>query len=154
MTGCAVNTDDLGADVYEASQLNYKQETKTVDILSIVPAKVAVDNTSKKEMAQTAGTILGAVIGAIAGYNVSGHTSTAGAVAGGAAGGTIGAASGGLVNDKVIVDAVSLTYKEGTNVYSSTQAGKACQFKPGTALVIMTKANETRIQPNSTCPTN
>lgn len=152
MTGCAVNTDDLGADVYDASQLNSKQETKTIDIISILPAKVAVDNTAQKEMAQTAGTILGAVFGAVAGYNVSGHTSTAGAVAGGAAGGTIGAASGSLVKDKVIVEGVSLTYKEGTKVYTSTQAGKKCQFKPGMALVITTKSNETRVQPNAECP--
>ena len=57
-----------------------------------------------------------------------------------------------MVKDKVKVEGVSLTYKQGTKVYTSTQAGRKCQFKPGLAVVITTKANETRIQPNSECP--
>ncbi|HHC0259869.1 TPA: hypothetical protein ACOSAD_003397, partial [Salmonella enterica] len=49
-------------------------------------------------------------------------------------------------------EAVSLTYKEGTKVYTSTQVGKTCQFTTGLAMVISTKDNETRIQPNTKCP--
>ncbi|MFP3098520.1 hypothetical protein I4W53_20105, partial [Kluyvera sichuanensis] len=41
---------------------------------------------------------------------------------------------------------------EGTKVYTSTQVGKACQFTNGLAVVISTNYNETRIQPNATCP--
>lgn len=51
-----------------------------------------------------------------------------GAVAGGAGGGALGAAAGSMVSDKSIVEGVSLTYKEGTKVYTSTQVGRACQF--------------------------
>ncbi|MDI4463003.1 hypothetical protein E7V43_23185, partial [Escherichia coli] len=35
---------------------------------------------------------------------------------------------------------------------TSTQVGKACQFTTGLAVLISTKDNETRIQPNATCP--
>jgi hypothetical protein len=56
-----------------------------------------------------------------------------------------------LVSDKVMVDAVSLTYSENNKIYTSTQVGQACEFKPGVALVISTQANETRVQPNSVC---
>lgn len=116
-----------------------------------MPAKVAVDNTANKQTAQTFGAILGAVVGGVAGHNVgsgSGLCTTAGAVGGGA----VGAAVGTLVKDKSIVEGVSLTYKEGTKVFTSTQAGKPCQFTTGLAVVISTKNNETRIQPNTTCP--
>lgn len=151
LSGCNVNTDHLGADVYETNQLNSKQKTKTVNIISILPAKVSVDNSAQKESAKKAGSILGAVAGAVGGYNVRGK-STAGAIAGGVAGGVAGNVAGSMVSDKVIVEGVSLTYKEGNEVYTSTQAGKKCQFKPGIALIITTKENETRIQPNAECP--
>ncbi|EHB0696738.1 hypothetical protein JYY24_004802, partial [Salmonella enterica subsp. enterica serovar Typhimurium] len=101
--------------------------------------------------AQTFGAVLGAVAGGVAGYNVKG-TSTLGAVAGGTGGAALGAAAGSLVSDKTIVEGVSLTYKEGTKVFTSTQVGKACQFTTGLAVLISTKDNETRIQPNATCP--
>ncbi|MCS1291357.1 hypothetical protein NX018_00440, partial [Escherichia coli] len=51
-----------------------------------------------------------------------------------------------------LVEGVSLTYKEGTKVYTSTQVGKECQFTTGLAVVITTTYNETRIQPNTKCP--
>ncbi|STI54025.1 putative lipoprotein [Escherichia coli] len=41
-----------------------------------------------------------------------------------------------MVNDKTLVEGVSLTYKEGTKVYTSTQVGKECQFTTGLAVVI------------------
>ena len=147
----SINADQYAADVYDAGQLNAKQETKTVNIISVLPAKVAVDNTANKQAAQTFGAILGAVVGGVAGHNVgsgSGLGTTAGAVGGGA----VGAAAGTLVKDKSIVEGVSLTYKEGTKVFTSTQVGKPCQFTTGLAVVISTKNNETRIQPNTTCP--
>lgn len=67
-------------------------------------------------------------------------------------GGAVGAAAGSMVNDKTLVEGVSLTYKEGTKVYTSTQVGKECQFTTGLAVVITTTYNETRIQPNTKCP--
>ena len=114
----------------------------------MLPAKVLVDNKENKQMAQAAGAILGGIAGAVAGYQ---HSNLAAAAAG-AAGATGGAVAGSMVKDKVKVEGVSLTYKQGTKVYTSTQAGRKCQFKPGLAVVITTKANETRIQPNSECP--
>ncbi|ENE0105019.1 hypothetical protein ABMH50_004025 [Escherichia albertii] len=151
LAGCQSNGAEYAADVYDTAQLNSKQETKTVNIISVLPAKVKVDNTANKEAAQKFGSVLGAVAGGVAGYNVKG-TSTLGAVAGGAGGAALGAAAGSMVSDKSIVEGVSLTYKEGTKVYTSTQVGRACQFTTGLAVLISTKDNETRIQPNATCP--
>lgn len=151
LTGCQSNADSYAADVYETSNLNGKQETKTVNLISILPAKISVDNTENKKAAQTFGAILGAVAGGVAGHNV-GTGSALGTGAGAVGGGAVGAAAGSLVKDKVLVEGVSLTYKEGTKIYTSTQVGKACQFTTGLAVVISTKENETRIQPNTTCP--
>ena len=129
LAGCQSNADDHAADVYQTDQLNTKQETKTVNIISILPAKVAVDNC----------------------HNV-GSGSNSGTTAGAVGGGAVGAAAGSMVNDKTLVEGVSLTYKEGTKVYTSTQVGKECQFTTGLAVVITTTYNETRIQPNTKCP--
>ena len=151
LAGCQSNADEHAADVYQTNQLNSKQETKTVNIISVLPAKVAVDNTANKRAAQGAGAVLGAIAGGVVGHNVGSRSNlntTAGAVAGGAA----GAAAGVMVSDKTLVEGVSLSYKEGTKVYTSTQVGKACQFTNGLAVVISTNYNETRIQPNATCP--
>lgn len=63
-----------------------------------------------------------------------------------------GRKTGSMVHDKTLVEGVSLTYKEGTKVYTSTQVGKECQFTTGLAVVITTTYNETRIQPNTKCP--
>lgn len=54
LAGCQSNADDHAADVYQTDQLNTKQETKTVNIISILPAKVAVDNSQNKRNAQAA----------------------------------------------------------------------------------------------------
>lgn len=151
VAGCQSNADDHAADVYQTDQLNSKQETKTVNIISVLPAKVAVDNTANKRAAQTTGAVLGAVAGGIIGHNV-GSGSSLNTTAGAATGGVAGAAAGSMVNDKTLVEGVSLTYKEGTKVYTSTQVGKQCQFTTGLAVVISTEYNETRIQPNAKCP--
>ncbi|VFS97169.1 putative lipoprotein [Escherichia coli] len=87
LAGCQSNADDHAADVYQTDQLNTKQETKTVNIISILPAKVAVDNSQNKRNAQAFGALIGAVAGGVIGHNVgSGSNSgtTAGAVGGGA----------------------------------------------------------------------
>ncbi|MCT4703575.1 hypothetical protein MUA02_17095 [Enterobacteriaceae bacterium H20N1] len=151
LAGCADNADKYAADVYQVGQLNSKQETKTVNIISILPAKVAVDNTANKNTARNMGAVVGALAGAVVGFN-TGSNSTLNAVAGGAGGGVVGSMASAGVKDTVMVDAVSLTYKEDTKVFTSTQVGKACQFSTGLAVVITTKADETRIQPNTTCP--
>ena len=63
LAGCQSNADDHAADVYQTDQLNTKQETKTVNIISILPAKVAVDNSQNKRNAQAFGALIGAVAG-------------------------------------------------------------------------------------------
>lgn len=151
LSGCQANADNYAADVYDTTQLNDKQETKTVNIISILPAKVSVDNAANKQVAQTFGAILGAVAGGVAGHNMGGRSGLA-TTAGVVGGGTAGAAAGSLVKDKTLVEGVSLTYKDGTKLYTSTQVGHACQFTPGLAVVISTRTNETRIQPNASCP--
>lgn len=151
LSGCQSNADNYAADVYDTTQLNARQETKTVSVISVLPAKIAVDNTENKKAAQTFGAVIGAIAGGVAGYNIN-SGSALNTVAGGATGGVVGAAAGSLVNDKNIVEGVSLTYKEGTKVYTSTQVGRPCQFTTGLAVIISTKDNETRIQPNATCP--
>lgn len=149
LTGCANNADQYAADAYQVDQLNSKQETKTVNIISVVPAKVFVDNKDNQDTAKAVGTVLGAVVGAVLGYQTGSDWGTAAA---GVAGATVGGVAGGMTKGKVQVDGVSLTYKEDTKVYTSTQVGKQCMFSTGMAVVITTKANETRIQPNATCP--
>lgn len=120
LAGCQSNADDHAADVYQTDQLNTKQETKTVNIISILPAKVAVDNSQNKRNAQAFGALIGAVAGGVIGHNV-GSGSNSGTTAGAVGGGAVGAAAGSMVNDKTLVEGVSLTYKEGTKVYTSTR---------------------------------
>ncbi|HCN5580654.1 TPA: glycine zipper 2TM domain-containing protein [Escherichia coli] len=153
LSGCQSTAEHLAADVYDTTQVNSKQETEMITIISVLPAKIAVDNKENKEAAQTFGAVVGAVAGGVIGHNTKSGSklaTTAGAVGGTA----LGAAAGSLVKDKTIVEGVSLTYKEGTKVYTSTQVGRTCQFAPGLAAMISTKENETRIQPNATCPDN
>ena len=145
-SGCTNQADTLGADVYDVDSLNMQQDAKTVQIINISPAKVAVDSKQAKENTQMFG-------GAVLGHKMGGDRhETAGATAGGVAGAAIGAGAGSLVDDKVIVEGVTLAYKQGTKIKTSTQAGRMCQFKEGTALMITTKNKETRIQPNAICP--
>jgi len=153
LTGCQASGERYAASVYDTAQVNQKQEAKTVQIISVMPAKVAVDNTENKKNAQTFGTILGAVAGGVAGYSAGSGSSSKGALAGAVGGGALGAAAGTLVDDKTLVEGVTLSYSEDNKVYTSTQVGKQCEFQPGLALVVTTQANETRIQPNATCPT-
>ncbi|STK06086.1 outer membrane lipoprotein [Escherichia coli] len=49
LSGCQSSGADYAADVYDTAQLNSKQETKTVNIISVLPAKVKVDNKANKE---------------------------------------------------------------------------------------------------------
>lgn len=149
-TACQAPGEKYEASVYQANQLNQKQEAKTIDIIAVLPAKVEVDNSQAKADAQKGGLILGSIVGALLG---NGHGSD-GAVIGGIAGGVAGGVTGSMVEDKVLVDGVSITYSENHKIFTSTQVGHSCEFHPGVALVITTKKNETRVQPNATCPVN
>lgn len=110
LAGCQSNADDHAADVYQTDQLNSKQETKTVNIISVLPAKVAVDNSKNKRAAQATGAVLGAVAGGVIGHNV-GSRSNLNTTAGAATGAAAGAAAGSMVNDKTLVEGVSLRHK-------------------------------------------
>ena len=146
VTGCQSTGESYEASTYKADQVNQKQEAKTIKIIAVTPAKIEIDNTESKETAETAGLILGALGGALLGQ--ASNNSAAGGILGGVA----GAGAGSLVSDKKLVDGVTLTYSEDNKIFTSTQVGKSCEFAPGVALVIMTKANETRVQPNAVCP--
>jgi len=152
LAGCSTSGEQYSANVYKAGQVNSRQAAKTVKILAVMPAKIEVDNTEGKQNAQMIGGILGAVAGGVVGNKVSNHSKT-GTVVGVAGGAGVGAAAGSLVKDTVLVDGVSLTYVEDGQTYNSAQVGKMCEFSPGVALVISTDGQETRLQPNATCPT-
>lgn len=155
MTGCATGQQHR-ADSYTADQVNTAQDVKPVKILAISPAKVQVDNAEAKQKAQLGGAIVGAVLGGVAG-NASRKGSSGRITTGATAGAAVGAVAGSMVDDKVLVDGVSIIFKEdakGKKPKTSTQVGKLCEFKVGDAFMFMTKANETRIQPNNSenCP--
>ncbi len=149
LTGCAATGQDLRATSYDASELNQNQEVTAVNIISIMPAKINIDNSKQKRQAQVGGGMFGAIAGGVGGAFLG---KGAGALIGGAAGTAIGAASGSLVNDKVMVDGVTLAYKINDSLKSSTQVGLLCEYINGTAIMVKTTENNTRIQPNSTCP--
>lgn len=149
--GCSAKSDAYRSDVYDTGSVNQQQSVKKIQITNVRYAKIAVDNTENKNLARTAGAVIGAAAGAIVGYNISGHSSTGGGVAGGAIGGVLGGVAGNAVDDKTIVDGVTLVYKVGKNEFSSTQVGKMCEYSVGEATMILTNSGETRIQPNSYC---
>lgn len=150
LSGCAATGENLQANVYRAGQVNQVQEAKTIKILAVMPAKVEVDNTAGKKQAEVGGAIIGALLGGAIG-NRGGRpgSGATGAIIGGAA----GAGAGSMVSDKVLVDGVSLTYVYNNRTLNSAQVGKACEYAPGTAVMISTSPTETRIQANATCPT-
>lgn len=151
IAGCAQPGASYQANSYRADQVNKVQNAKVVSILVILPAKVEVPNEQNKQAAQVIGGLVGALGGGIAGNSLS--KGNAGYTAVGAAGGgAVGVAAGSLVPDKVLVDGVTLTYVEGDKTLSSTQVGRICEYKLGPSVMVSTASNETRIQPNATCP--
>jgi hypothetical protein len=94
--------------------------------------------------------MLGAIAGGLGGsFGGIGALGTAGTTI---AGGAVGAAAGSLVSDKVYVEAVTIAFVDNNRMLSSTQVGRMCEFKLGTAAVVSTSPVEVRVQPNSTCP--
>ena len=154
MSACQTPTgESLGANVYKSDQVNQKQEAKTVNILAVVSAKIEVDNTESQKTTQLLGGAIGGLGGALLGNKISDKYDKEGAVIGGVGGAVAGASIGNaLVQNKVLVDAVTITYVEDGKTLSSTQVGQLCEFVVGNALVISTAVNETRIQPNASCP--
>ena len=87
-TGCASDGSLYRSDVYTAPMVNQAQEVKTVEIIAVVPARVAVTNSDNRTDARNVGMLLGAIAGAVI-ANQGSH-STSKKIAGGLAGGAIG----------------------------------------------------------------
>ena len=156
ITACATRPDlsQHSANTYDTSQLNQVQVVKTVEIISVLAARVAVDNTAQANRNSSAGALIGAILGAALGATTHNHDHLSAAVAaGGAIGAGLGAAAGASTPTVIYDEGVTLTYIHEGIALSSTQVGKSCEFKPGLAVMVsaQNKENETRIQPNSVC---
>jgi outer membrane lipoprotein SlyB len=149
VAGCQSTGEEYESNVFDASQVNTQQEAKTVNILSISPTKIKVSNEANKKAATVIGGLLGAVAGGVLGNTRNKDTAVIGAVGGG----VVGALGGSLVNDTTLVPGILIGYSENGKIYTSAQVGKACEFQlGGVALMVKTLSNETRIQPNASCP--
>ncbi len=150
LSGCAATGENIQSNVYRAGQVNMAQAARSIKIITVLPAKIEVDNSAQKKQAEVGGAILGALAGGLGGGfgGLGGLGTTGTTIAGGAA----GAAAGSLVSDKKLVEGVSIAYSENGKMFTSAQVGKACEYRPGTTIIISTSPNETRIQPNATCP--
>lgn len=149
-TACAPNVNKYKANAYNTNQLNQKQELTVINILSITPAQVVVDNSENVNNAKMAVGFLGALAGGLAAANNS-NSQYAGAT-GAVGGAALGAGAVGMIADnEVMVDGVTVSYQQGDKLFTSSQVGELCEFKQGTAMLIGS-GNETRVQPNAVCP--
>lgn len=150
LAGCQTPGEQYQADVFDASQVNQQQAARTVKIITVSPTKIKVTNEANRKAATLVGGLLGAVGGAALGASKSRDT----ALVGGLGGGAVGALAGSMVNDSSLVPGVLIGYSEHGRIFTSAQVGKACQFAVGDISLMVTMLNnETRIQPNATCPT-
>ena len=154
LAGCVTDGSMYRSDVYTAGQVNQMQEVRTVEIIAVQSARVAVGNTEDRTDARNIGMILGAIAGAAIG-NHNNHSTSArvmGGLAGGALGGIAGQSVGG--NRQELVNGVQITFRDGNKLYNSAQVGQVCEFKTGTAIMVSQSPTETRIQPNNPygCP--
>lgn len=145
LAGCATG-QNYKPNVYRGGQVNQQQSAKTIEIIALSPVQVEVDNTQGKQAAMIGGALIGAVIGGVLG-NQSRDTG-----AGIALGGLAGGAGGSLVSNTVLVEGVSITYRDGTYTLNSVQVGRVCEYKYGPAVMISSAPGETRIQPNNDMP--
>ena len=149
ITGCTATGQQHRADVFKVGQTNRAQEAELIKITSVSAGQIEVDNSEGKKNAQLAGAVMGALTGAYATKNTKRVSPGSGAAAGAA----MGAAAGTMVSDKTLVAGVMISYMKGSKIFTSTQVGRMCEFKVGDeALLVSTGPNETRVQPNATCP--
>ena len=152
--GCGAKTaDTMGGNVYTPNQLNQVQKLQNITIIDVESAKVTVNNDGDQTVSTGVGAVLGGLAGAVAGYAIGGGSSSKGAMIGGVAGATLGGVAGNKVaGEAEVVDAVTIIYKnELGEVYTSTQAGSACEFTTGHAYLISANGRDTRIQSNARC---
>jgi outer membrane lipoprotein SlyB len=147
--GCVMTTtgDKYRATSYRAAQVNQKQAADVIEIIAILPAQVEVDNSEAQKNRQILGALLGAAGGAAIGNAVGGSNTAAGGLLGGAAGAVVASTT----ENTVLVEGVTITFVQDAKTYSSSQVGRTCEFKPGRAIMISMRADETRIQPNNSC---
>ena len=150
LSGCAATGENLQSNVYRAGQVNTAQAARSIKIITVLPAKIEVDNAEQKKQAQVGGAILGALAGGLGGgFGGLGGLGTTGTTI---AGGAVGAGAGSLVSDKILVEGVSIAYSENGKMFTSAQVGRSCEYHQGAAIIISTSPTETRIQPNASCP--
>lgn len=149
LAACANQGTNYRADVYSTSQVNQAQEVETIEIIAIQPARVTVNNRNERSDAQTTGMVVGAIAGALIGNHNNHDTSSR--VLGGLAGASLGGLAGSAVQSRdEIVDGVQLIYRlPNGKVMQSTQVGRMCEYRTGTAIMVQGRANETRVQPNN-----
>ena len=150
LSGCANDGTYYRADTYSAGQVNRVQEVNTVEIISVGAARVAVSNEDNRQNAQIAGAILGAIAGVAIG-NHNHHTTDSrvlGGVGGAALGGLAGSAMGG--DSTTYTDGVQIIFRNARGkVLQTSQVGRPCEFRTGTAIMVSPTPNEARIQPNN-----
>lgn len=155
LSACQQPGQDLRPDSYDASSVNTVQRGRIVTIISVAPAKVTVDNSQNQKTATVVGGILGTALGVGLAGGV-GHAGWGGDTAAGLGGALAGGALGrSMAGAKAQVDGVSIGYQDragGDGELFSAQVGSTCEYQPGTAMLITMGNNQTRIQPNNTCP--
>ena len=146
LSSCDRQAANNASNVFDVTQINKRQELKKVNILSITPGKVKVKNTENKKRAK----IVGALIGGASGLALtSRNQSVLGTIIGGLGGSGVGSL---LARDTVLVNGVSVIYQQDDGrILTSIQVGNPCDFAPGSALVVVTGENSTRIQSNHSC---
>ena len=142
LSGCANDGTYYRADTYSAGQVNRVQEVNTVEIISVGAARVAVSNEDNRQNAQIAGVAIG---------NHNHHTTDSrvlGGVGGAALGGLAGSAVGG--DSTTYTDGVQIIFRNARGkVLQTSQVGRPCEFRTGTAIMVSPTPNEARIQPNN-----
>lgn len=153
LTGCAADGQQYRANAFAAEETGFEDGARVVEIVTVTPAKIYVNNQQQKQAVNAIGSVLGAVAGGIVGYSAGGHRSVMGAVAGVAGGAALGGAAGAMVKDKVAVDGVVISYRndgaEKLNVVK--HVGRVCEYRIGNSLAVGEGKN-TKIQPNAECP--
>lgn len=139
------------SDVYTPDRLNRVQEVEVVEILSISPAQIALDNRYDRRRGEGVGALLGAITGAAIGnhnHHDSGRT-LAGGLIGGVVGGLAGSAYSGA-SDIDYAEGVQIVFRDSRGrVYQSAQVGSWCEYRPGSATMVSEYRGETRVQPNN-----
>jgi hypothetical protein len=147
MYGCSAAEKNLNSTADKNPQDATVQTSKSIQIISVLPAKIEADN----YQAQFATAALSAATRGIGGrYGGVGTLGTMGTTM---EGGTIGNSTGLMAPDKITVDGVSITYSDNNQLITSLQTGKVCEFRPGPSTLDSTSDfTKIQIQPNTTCP--